>query len=234
LLEEQVRAWKDAGGYGFVLDPKPDSTEQIVRFKVEEPPREMSLIISDALHHLNSALNGLMYELAKSWHDPVPSDIAERIEFPIFWDRPMTSGEESRKLGGTDPAAAAVIKGLQPHLKGQGYVDEPLWHLYELARVDRHRFPHLTVATLGGLDIGGDNLHIVTMTVSTGRVIEDGTELGVVKPIDAGRPMNVNLTPSPQLSFGDEPLTGKPVLDTIRDIRSDVIDTVIPAVREYL
>ncbi len=55
-------------------------------------------------------------------------------------------------IGCIHPDAQTIIKELQPHLRGEKeYVTSPLWQLYRLSNVDKHRLPHATLhASIGG------------------------------------------------------------------------------------
>jgi hypothetical protein len=221
-LEHQIGVWRAQGGYGVIFEPQPNRAEHIMRLKADEPPVALSLIIGDALHSLRSGLDHLAYALAQAESGPnLPPQIAKGIEFPIFGDKPMNPGEEKKRIGPLNPQARAVILGLQPHQRGAAYVDDPLWHLHELARVDRHRLLHLTVAVLGHIGVGGDNVHIERMKFGRiGPDLKDGAELGIcsVRPINPGLPMHMQVTAGPEITFQDGIGAGQPVLSSFREI----------------
>lgn len=236
VFEGQGAAWRASGGYGVEFEPQSNSPEHIIRLKAEDTPDVFALVIGDALHAMRSGLDHLAYLLSET-HAPLTPELAEKIEFPIFGDRPMSSAERSRKIGAMAPDAAAIIEGLQPHCRGDDYAEDPLWVLYDLARIDRHRLVHLTVAQLEGVSVGGDNLHIETMTLGgIGPGAEDGAELGkcAVRPIDPGRPMQMNVTPEPQIIFKEGPRVGRAVLPELRMIRQHIAEAVIPPLEPFL
>ncbi len=237
VFEDQRTAWHAAGGYGVEFEPQPNSPEHVIRLKAEDTPDVFSLVIGDALHAMRSGLDHLAFALSEAFTSPLTTEIAERIEFPIFGDRAMTIGERSRKLGAMDPAAATIIEGLQPHQRGNNYADDPLWVLYDLARIDRHRLLHVTVAQLQGVGVGGDNLHIESMTIGGwGPNAEDGAELGrcSVRPIDPGRPMHMNVAPEPTIIFKEGPRIGRSVLPELRAIRDHISGSVLPPLEPFL
>ncbi len=135
------------------------------------------------------------------------------------------------------PEATTIIEGLQPHVRGEDYVNDPLWILHDLARIDRHRLLHLTVAQLEGIGVGGDNLHVVQMMLQgVGPDVQDGTELGrcIVRPIDPGRPVHMKVTPEPQIIFKEGPRAGRAVLSELRAIRQDIQERVVSALEGFL
>lgn len=236
-LKNQTAAWRAANGYGAVFEKHPERPGHIIRLKVGEVPPSIPLIIGDALYALRSALDHLAHDLASSFTNPLPPNVSEISEFPIFGDRAMTSSEKSRKIGAIDPGAQAIIEALQPYARGNAYAQDPLWTLYELARVDRHRFVHLTVAQLGGIGIGGDNLHVEEMEIfGSDPTAGDGTELGYasIRPIDPGKPMHMNFTPEPQVVFKEGILAGEPVLSVLDHISGHIDAEVVTPLKAYL
>jgi hypothetical protein len=236
VFEDQLGAWKAGGGYGVVFEPQPNTPEQIIRLKADDTPDVFALVIGDALHAMRSALDHLAYALSED-HATLTPEVAEKVEFPIFGDRPMNAGERERKIGAMDPDAATVIEGLQPHCRGDDYTEDPLWTLYDLARIDRHRLLHLTVAQLEAVGIGGDNLYIESMTISgVGPDAQDGAELGKcsVRPVNPGLPMHMNINAEPQIIFKEGPRVGRAVLPELRAIHQHIAGTVIPPLEPFL
>jgi hypothetical protein len=237
LLEGEIRAWRDAGGYEVVFDKHPQRPGHNMRLKVGDIAPGIPLIIGDALYALRSGLDHLAYDLAASFTNPLPPQASERSEFPIYGDKPIPKDLAEHKLGAMDPKARAIIEGLQPNARGNAYSDDPLWKLNELARIDRHRFIHLTVATLASVGIGGDNLHVEEMEIGgTGPTTGDGAKLGYasVRPIDPGRPMQMNVTPEPQVVFKDGDWAGVPILDFLAEIRGHIETEVVPPLSPFL
>lgn len=237
VFEGQRDAWHAGGGYGVDFEPQPNSPEHIMRLHAESTPDVLALVIGDALHAMRSALDHLAYALAEAHTEPLDPAAAERVEFPIFGDRPMTRAECDRKIGAMHPDAAAIIERLQPHQRGNNYADDPLWVLYDLARIDRHRLLHLTVAQLEGVGIGGDNLHIESMTLGAiGPGAEHGAELGrcIVRPVNPGRPMKMDVTPEPEIVFQEGSRVGRPVLAELRVLHVHITKAVLPPLERFL
>lgn len=238
VLESEIRTWHSAGGYGVSFDKHPERPGHIIRLKVGDIPPGLPLVLGDTLYALRSCLDHLAHDLASSHTSPLPESASESSEFPIFGDRPMTSTERTRKIGAMHPGAMTVIENLQPHLREDAYRDDALWKLHELARIDRHRFIHVAVAQLGGIGLGGDNLHVELMELHGGDPppTEDGAELGYaqIRPTDPGRPMYMNFTPEPQVILKDGPLAGEAVLDLLQLIRERIDLDVVPPLRRFL
>lgn len=236
-FEGQVRAWHAEGGYGIRFEPQPDSPQHVMRLHVGDTPPSLPLIIGDWLHAVRSGLDHLAYELACAYTDPLPNEAAQTSEFPIFSDREMTDSERRRKLGCVDPDAAAIIEDLQPHNRGDGYQEDPLWQLYELARFDRHRLLHITAAQLGMFAIGGDNLLVEEMYIShIGPDTKDGDEIGhcSIRPIDLNRPMHFDPNVTPDIVFKEGPFAGQRVLGILARIRQHVEASVVTPLLPFL
>jgi hypothetical protein len=237
LLKDEIRAWRDDGGYRVVFDKDPHRPGHNVHLKVGDIAPGIPLIIGDAFYSLRSGLDHLAHDLAASFTNPLPPEASERSEFPIYGDKLLPEDLAQRKLGAMDPKARAIIEALQPNVRGNAYADDPLWKLNELARIDRHRFIHLTVATLGGIGIGGDNLHIEEIEIGgAGPTAGDGAKLGYasVRPIDPGRPMQMHFTPEPQVVFKEGDWAGAPALDFLAEIRGHIETEVVPLLRPFL
>jgi hypothetical protein len=238
VLENEIALWHNSGGYGVVFDQHPHRAGYILRLKVGDVAPEIPLIIGDALHALRSSLDHLAHDLSAAFTDPLPPEASQGSEFPIFGTKAIPEDVANRKLGWMDRRARTVIEALQPYVRGDAYADDPLWHLYDLARIDRHRFVHLTVAQYRGLGIGGDNLEAQGLEIfGADPTAGDGTELGYVdsvRPIDPGRPMQMNVTPNPDVVFKEGTVAGKPVLATLDAIRGYIETEVVATLQRFL
>jgi hypothetical protein len=237
-LEQCLAIWRGLGGYGVVFEPQPNGRQHVMRLKAGIPPHAASLTLGDALHAMRSGLDQLAYALAEAGKGgPLNPKEAKDVEFPIFGERAMTAREEAGRIGLMPDGARTAIKRLQPHERGAGYVDDPLWHLHDLANLDRHRLLHTTIAVFGGLGIGGDNLHVISMRIYyVGPDLKDGAEIGIceVGPIDPGRPMQMNVTPEPQIVFKEGPRRNHPVVATLQSILAHINTNVVPELVGYL
>ena len=156
-LFARIDKLKEEGhAYSITQDFDSDTGEYVIYVEPRELPGWVGPRIGDFLFSMRSGLDHLAYELALAHTGaPLPDDIAEHSEFPIFGEREMTARERERKIGGIAPHAQAVIERLQPHNRGDQYITDPLWMLNELSNIDKHRTPHLTYFISRGVAING-------------------------------------------------------------------------------
>jgi hypothetical protein len=104
----------------------------IVYATAEEPPNDLfGVIIGEILHNLRSGLDNLVFALASAFTKPLPDDVTEQSEFPIFGDAnrrgvpgcgPTLSRDNGRKkIRGWNPLAQAVVEGLQSYQRGSRF-----------------------------------------------------------------------------------------------------------------
>jgi len=103
-----------------------------------------SLIVGDAVHNLRSALDHLMWQLAKRHLGRVPTEKeAKSIQFPVIYR--VKDFSSDRFLRYVNPDDVARLKPYQPYKrlkKGELY---PLPKLVRLSNIDKHRQLHLLV-----------------------------------------------------------------------------------------
>src|SRR5437588_11644673 len=109
------------------------------------PPDPFSLLIGDCLHNLRSGLDVLAFSLALAYTTPLPDDLVESSEFPIFGDEDrrgrtgvgaqMFRDNGRFKVRGIDPNALTEIERLQPYYRGYQFRTHPLWVLHDLDRI---------------------------------------------------------------------------------------------------
>ncbi len=153
-LKRHMLTWFHGDHYDILterdLDGGPDGWR--VRIVTDRIPLDpFAVLIGDVLHNLRGTLDHLAYALAEAnplTPKPLQQDIAENCEFPIYGDERLEGvaavekryGHDfARKTKGIAPAAQAVIKSLQPYQRGNDYASHPLWMLYDLSNIDKHR-----------------------------------------------------------------------------------------------
>lgn len=117
-------------------------------------PVDFYILTGEILYHLRAALDYLACQLVEANKQIVE----DHVEWPIFID-PAKFGKVgnltpglARKIGKIKPRHQQMILDEQPFARWHGRPkQDPLALLYELARLDRHRFLHISrvVATLG-------------------------------------------------------------------------------------
>lgn len=162
-LDAKQAAWLDTELAGVVTEPDPEHSGYfMVKVTATRPPADpFGLIIGDCVQNMRSALDQLAFTLASAYTIPLPDDIAQDSQFPIFGDedrkgRPgagprLFSSNRGRMIRGIDPAAQTIIEGLQPYHRGQDFRTHPLWILRELSNIDKHRLIHPIVAAFKGV-----------------------------------------------------------------------------------
>jgi hypothetical protein len=221
----------------------------------KQPGREpFSVQIGDFLHNLRSCLDLLAYELAVSYTKPLPKEIAEKSEFPIFGDvdgkgRTGTGTTRFRdngctKIQGWDPAAQTIVEELQPYKRGNVYADDPLWVLHELDRINKHRLLHAVAA--GNVGIGMRVEPGITNAIfgpgvveSMGSLVDTDTPVARfpnVRASDPSREVHMEITPALCVAFADTTpcVASEPVYKTLTDLYFYVGSTVFDALEPFL
>src|SRR3990170_302115 len=130
-----------------------------------EVPLDWGVLIGEIIHNLRSALDGLVYQLAK------PREAQPKgTEFPIFLvGRPRgcrrgrgkkgkgcSAGGDHFHCRGRDRISLlrrehrADIERLQPYKRWNGQGQDPLWLLHEINNADKHRL----IVVAGGYSMG--------------------------------------------------------------------------------
>ena len=200
----------------------------------EMPPNDtLGVLIGDFLHNLRSCLDNLAYSLAASYTSPLPDDLADSSEFPIFGDENRAGntsvgsamfhhvtrsgdpvpGSGLHKIRGWHPDAQTTVEGLQPYYRGTAYREDLLWLLHDLDRIDKHRLLHTAVASsFGTLMEPGASQNVRCIGPGFMRVfggaVETDTPIALIyglHPIDPGAEMHVEIRPA--FDLGLDPQT---------------------------
>ncbi len=202
-LDAKVRDWRDGETHDYAVEFDRESGKQRVKVKLSEPPPdEFRLIIGDCLHNLRSALDNLIYELAVAYtgFKPLPEDRAKRLEFPIFGPKAMSADACRKRIGCIHPDAQTIIKGLQPHNRGDKFASHPFWKLYQLSNMDKHRVPHITLLAVSTYADFPEVPGLPgTLTINFGP-FEDGAEIATYTPLTGDFDPEVHM--DPLLTFG--------------------------------
>lgn len=220
----------------------------------EQPPRDpISLLIGDTLHNLRSGLDNLAHALALAGPGPLSKEFPGSSEFPIFGDenRKGVAGSGPGlfqnnglfKIQGWHPDAKAAVELLQPYHRGNDYRSDPLWTLHELDNISKHRLLHPAVAAFESTrwrPSGFTNVLVGPgiMEFPRGAIQADTPIARVfgVRPIDPAAEMHVEIHPALDVAFtGSAPSAlGKPVVATLANIYTHVIEKVVPELVRYL
>lgn len=195
-LESEVEGWVRREPYTCIDECDVHTGEHVTRIEDIEPaPTEFSLIIGDCLHNLRAALDNLVYELAvkKYGGEPLPSEVEQNVMFPIFLREEGYRSRGTERISAIDERAQTVIEGLQPYHGASDY----LWILHELACIDRHRLPHLTLFARQTIGIHGTDIFRIDTSSAYFRPrgpLEDGAELVRYKTLRPGDTIEQDLS----------------------------------------
>ncbi len=235
-LEIEVQRWAGTHPYTVAHEFDPERGQNILRvYAHSQPPVKLSLIISDCVHSLRSALDNLAYELAEAHTGkPLPSQIAEKSEFPIYKGRDGFEGNRKKKIGGIAPRAQAIIQRLQPYERGDYFESDPLWVLYNLSNIDKHRRLHLVMLAIPTSKVGGSNVRISQALSFDDTPIEHSAELASYTPVNPSRKMEMQFRLEISVAFCEGPAYAEAVVGTLSKIRDYILTRVIPPLRPFL
>lgn len=218
--------------YGSRGEYDPEEQQWIVRADaVQRPSLRFATIVGDVLHALRSALDHLVYEMARlNTGRPVPM-----TEFPIF-----ASIEDYRRvrrqrrghpwaLRDVSRRHRAAIQRLQPyHRRDEACIDE-LFTLARLSNQDKHRLLHFALPMQ--FDVHAVRVDVVRDIGAIGPIYayhnatldENAPLLAIdIEPSGPNPYMNVEFEATVNIAFDD----GWLVLNTLRDIELRVGDII--------
>src|ERR1700689_4629328 len=108
-LEVEIDRWLGTHPQSETNEFNPETGEHVVFAEpTGEPPPDISLIAGDCLFDLRASLDHVVYALSaeyfKQLGKPLPTDVAESTEFPIFGDPDRyLKWAKARKIGHIDP-----------------------------------------------------------------------------------------------------------------------------------
>jgi hypothetical protein len=158
--------------------------------KTPKAPLVFSILASECVYHLRSALEHLVFQLVVAKTQAPP---AFQSSFPIIgkgrmarrsWVTAPTlyASHTSRLKSEVSTTAERMINELQPYHRGAACQDDPLWMLNELNNTDKHRFLNVTVHGIYSYNVivkaRGQQIHGRLRPVVK---FEDGAELGSVQ-----------------------------------------------------
>ena len=245
------------------IDPVFGKGVLTVSVTAEQPPLSpISLLIGDALHNLRSALDLLAFALANAYTKPLPEEVADRSEFPIFGDEDghggtgvgsarfyartkagkPAHGSGLAKISGWHPVAQAIVEGLQPYKRGDECRSHPLWVLHELDRISKHRLLHTTATGSAGTGWDVDRTRNVAC-IGPGFIQPLGGLLQTDTPvirywgvhvIDPDREVKMEVQPVIEVVFDASVANAEPVAGTMAVLYGYITEIVLPALTPYL
>lgn len=196
----------------------------------------LSLVVSDCLHQLRSALDNLVYlvVLANCKAEGmlgIPSAKEGMLAFPLC-RTPEAFNASRDKIWNVGTAVEQIIEGAQPYVALSPAEVSPLWKLRKLQDIDKHRFV---------LSVGTDLMHSTHVT-PPGYEVEgryssdprfiDGIELARFLVEPPSRTVDLEYAPALGVTFEDGlPAEGNPV-DSLLAIMLNDISLVVTRVGE--
>jgi hypothetical protein len=219
----------DPPPFGFRTDKTagPDKSVEYVLYAIvrEPPPRELALLVGDALHSLRSALDHLVYELV-----PPRNRKSLKLQFPIFVDECEFKVRSPPMIKGIKGDERTLIERLQPYAAADPPQNDPLAILRKLSNLDKHRLlvPMISGTSVKDTWIGSDNAKIRWTLLERGPVEHDAKIVAfTATPEDPAKNMNVQPQSGLQIQLRD---TG--VIRSMVDIdAADLLDMLHSHVR---
>jgi hypothetical protein len=225
---------QDPPPFGFRVEEtaEPDrSVKYVLRATVRTPPpRELGLVVGDAVQNIRQALDHLVYELA-----PPSRRDRGRTGFPIFDDRSRFEAYAGPLIEGLGADERTLIERHQPYHYGVHANKHPLAILNRLANQDKHRVLLPIVAAVRETDtwIGHTNAKISVDWFVPGPVVDGARIIEFsVQPEDTGLEMHVQPQSGLQIQLAETTAAGAldaSIDDMLKNLHGYVRNFVVDA-----
>jgi hypothetical protein len=239
-LERQLRAFLDTNPYkvGTKHDPQ---TRKLIYYvtSIRPIPDCMPLVAGDVIQNLVSSLDHLAYQIVCSDtgdHPPNPN----WIYFPIADDAAKYEAKKGGKMEGARQETFDAVDALKPYKGG----NDPLWALYRLNNVEKHRLLLTVGSQAAGVNIAQDVARrMAGGSFSPQALAALASKSLFLRPADNGFPLkegfelfigNVDEEPNPDQQFRfnvalSEPgiIEGEPLVETLHQFETLVEDIVL-------
>lgn len=252
-IERQAINWREGEYYRLIHEFDAGPRDYVISVEDISMPNWsfFPVAIGDCLHNLSSSLNFLAFDLATSHSGSLSETAAHECVFPIFGDidrhgnagageRMFRKGAD-RRIGSIVPRAQAVIEDLQPYQRGASFIDDPLWKLHELSRLNRHRFLHPAIAAFSGAVFdyfNSSNARMGPQIHIHGGIVEGRTEVVRfgIEPVDPRQKVYVDFKPQLEIAFpeGTPVVSGKYIPEVLSEIYNHIVTVVVPRLSVYL
>lgn len=235
-LVREVEIFIEGHPYDSIPGPVDAEGWKIARFHIiREPPPRLGIIAGDYAHNLRSALDHLVYQLAK-----LTTESPRGTQFPIAVDErdylaPRGKGGPSmrdRYLACLRPEHRTMIDEVQPYRAGTRPKadDMALAHLNRFANTDKHRTIHAVYGRLQNVtaEPKGGTVTIELVPPDPMPILLEDTEVYRLRLSSPSNPnMGVNVTIHFTLAFGEYMLADGHLRAIHRDVVS-IIDRFRP------
>lgn len=163
-------------------------------------PDQFSILAGEAIYHLRSALDHLVYQLVRvNKNEPT-----RKNAWPILGKE--NHGILERKIRGVSDIASEIIKSYQPYNLGTRYKEHLLWRLKNLNDWDKHNFVIRTfLAEPRGIVVEWMNRdgRVESLGISTDYKIEPGRVFTIGPGVGITPEMDVKVETEPYIVFED-------------------------------
>jgi hypothetical protein len=155
LYAECVQFLAKPWPYEITSERKTDGTTVKDVFSLhilEDPPPQISLVLSDVLHSLRATLDNIAFALAESHAFHLTSNMRRDSSFPIA---ETIEGFDPKKVRAVKPEVFTIIEQAQPYHRSNPAL-HPLAVLRRLSNLDKHQALHLTYLQLVSAGVWGE------------------------------------------------------------------------------
>lgn len=235
-VEARLRAFGETNPYDVVTESDPKVGER-AKFRVNHPlPIEIPIIAGEALNHLRSALDHLVWQLV----DANGSKPTSSTCFPIMKSPAEYIAQSPGKIKGLGPGAVQLVNAQAPYPGGNDF----LWMLHKLNNIDKHNLLLVVAAHYGpgvatlmhtlpdGSTAKGSSWDIHTIDPRKKlNVIEDGAECMLLVGASS-RKMYMDVQIAFQVVFGNPGVgLGEPVVPLLHQLAGmvdGIVDQFVP------
>jgi hypothetical protein len=181
-LNDEIVAARERKTHTIETEVDKNTYTIVKRLRVHDQlPVRWAVVVGEVASNLRTALDHVVWELVRA--NKQTGDT--RTEFPVFWSAKEYKANGVRKIKGTVAPAQAIVDGLQPYHRGDGFAADPLYRLHHLNLEDKHRTLNLVRAAavvrgMPGIVPTGPIAYVdyySIQTPGTVHALEDGAEL---------------------------------------------------------
>jgi hypothetical protein len=182
-LQNQVKSWMNQNPYSLVEKTNTDLTRYSIVLRVEnEPPLpKWSLIASDIVHSLRSALDHYVYAIARyeSGQEIPPGDSS--LMFPICDTSEKFREQDRRRLKTLSQPTRTALESVQPYNRPHEIFFPLLGVLRDFDDINKHRLLMIAFSAVAQGQIGflgpSDNIDKGCQFVANSGELKDGSEI---------------------------------------------------------
>jgi hypothetical protein len=219
VLYRELNKWTKSNPYTVTNHEDSKNGVYVYGIEINRAPDIIPLVLGDFICCLRSSLDQLAWALT---HLPPTRSFTPKeerqIQFPVFKSKDATY-EHRRSL--FPSTVASVIDTFQPYLRGNAFVDHPLWQLNELWTMDKHRAMPVNSNSINiHFPLDGWEKYV--------RQLENGIEVHFPHGLIGAGKVNFKPDVSLEILFGDYMGEFAIPVDRLAEINDFVRNDVIP------